>query len=43
MKLENVVLKFLKKPTIHDEKITVYEDCRKFPCLTKKIKLTLVS
>ena len=37
MKLENVVLKFLKNLTIHDEKITVYEDYRKFPCLTKRL------
>ena len=43
MKLENTILKFLKNLTIQDEKITIYEDFRKFPCLTKKIKLTLVS
>lgn len=44
MTLKNVALEFLKKNlTIHDEKVTVYEDYRKFPCFTKKIKLTLIS
>ena len=43
IKLENIILKFLNKLTIKDEKMTIYEDFRKVPCFTKKIKLTLVS
>lgn len=43
IQLGNIILKFLKKLTIKDEKMTIYEDFRKFPCFTKKIKLTLVS